>query len=242
MGMFIDMHHHLLYGMDDGPVKIGQSKRMIDLAYEEDVRTIIATPHVLPGKREFKREQYEAQLEELNGYCQRKGYKMRILPGAELLYTDATVRLLREKKVPTMNGTRFVLVEWSHSVEYDVFVRAIRDLSNAGLVPIVAHIERYRNLWSKADALRELREGFPMRIQIDCGAIVKKHSFFQQHFVKKLLKEGLVDYVASDAHNTSDRSVCLLDAFDVLASKYGTDYARQLTQVNPQELIGDEET
>ena len=241
MAAFIDIHHHILYGLDDGPKNSKKARQMIDAAYRDGVRTIIATPHVSPGRRKFDRVSYDQRLNELNTYCAACNYDMKILPGAEIYYTDAAIRLLTSGEVPTLNNTRYVLLEASTRLRSEDFVRAIRDVSNAGFIPVIAHIERYPNLWFKSKLLKEMRSGFNFRIQVDAEVFIDRLPFFEKRFVKALIQNDLIDYVASDAHDTAERRVNMGRAYKVLCAEYGKKYARMLTGTNQEELLIQEE-
>ena len=241
MAAFIDIHHHLVYGLDDGPKNSVKARKMVDAAYRDGVRTIIATPHVYPGRKKFDSKNYEKRLQELNEYCAVCNYDLEILPGAEIYYTDAALRLLVNGEIPTLNGTRFALFEASTRLKSEDFVRAIRDISNAGFIPVIAHIERYPNLWFKTKLIRQMRSGFNFRIQVDAEVFIDRIPFFEKRFLKALIKYDLIDYVASDAHDTSGRRVCMNRAYKVLCAKYGKKYARRLTRINQEELLVQED-
>jgi len=237
MAAFIDIHHHLIYGVDDGPKNSRKARQMVDAAYRDGVRTIFATSHVYAGRRKFDLAAYEERLDELNAYCAEQGYDLEILPGAEVYYTDAALRMLVNGEIPTLNGTRYVLLEASTRVKGEDFVRGIRDVSNAGFIPVIAHIERYPNLWSKVKLIRQTRAGFNFRIQVDAEVFLDRIPFFERRFINALIKHDLIDYVASDAHDTSERRVCMREVYNVLCEKYGKKYARSLTAANQEELF-----
>jgi len=231
------VHHHLAYGLDDGARNMRDARRMIDAAYRAGICAILATPHVHPGKKAFDREKYLAVLAELNAYCEEKEYELELLPGAEVLYSEAAIRLLNEGYIPTLNDTRFVLIEWRTSVEYPMFEKNIKEVISAGYIPVVAHIERYKNLWFKAKKIRQLREMYDFRIQLDCEAVVDKQPFFERRFVDKLLKNRVADYIATDAHDVSARKGRMAEAYRAVSRKYGKKYARRLTYRNPSEIL-----
>ena len=106
--MLCDMHHHLVYGVDDGSQSLEESLRMLDIARSQGIDTIVCTSHVAPGKTELNLEMYHAHLQEL----QKLTTDIQLLPGAEILYTSRTVELLQAGLVPTLNGTNHVLIEF----------------------------------------------------------------------------------------------------------------------------------
>ena len=123
---FIDIHHHLLHGVDDGSQSLNMSLRMAKRAYEAGTRVIVATPHVTPGVERIPEETFQQRLEELRAACAKERMELRILLGAEILYTDMTCRLLAEGRVPTLAGTEYVLVEFMPGVRYDALNKTLR--------------------------------------------------------------------------------------------------------------------
>jgi len=237
---FVDIHQHVAYGIDDGARNIRSAKRLIDASYKAGVRVVVATPHVQPGVKAFGSDKYFDIIDELNRYCIEQKYEMKVLTGAEVLYTDATIRLLNAGDIPTLCNSRYVLVEWRNPVDIATFIQNIRDMTNAGYIPIIAHIERYRALWFREKFVQQLRSMYECRIQIDCDALVGKTHMFERMFTNKLLKLGLVDYIATDAHNVINRGVLLKEAYAAVKRKYGKRYARNLTYSNQREILGDE--
>ncbi len=241
MAAFIDIHHHAVYGLDDGPRDLRKAQQMVDAAYRDGVRIIFATPHMYPGRKKFDHANYRLRLNELNAYCAERNYDLKILPGAEVYYTDAALRLLQEGEIPTLNNTRFVLLEASTRLKSEDFIHAIREISNAGFTPVIAHIERYPNLWHKIKVIRQARSDFDFRIQVDAEVFLDKLPFFEKRFVKALIKYDLIDYVASDAHDTAERRVNMHRVYRVLCEDYGKKYARSLTGGNQEELLMQDE-
>lgn len=234
---FVDIHHHLLYGMDDGPKDIKAMEAMIDAAYSDGIRIIIATPHASPGVQPFDRDSFAKTLAQANGICSRKGYELCVCGGSEIMYTSATTRLLQNNQIPSLAGTRFVLTEWLQYVSMTEVTEAVRNLSNAGYIPIMAHVERLKCFRGRLDILRQMRNSFDVRIQINAESILSGTSMFSRNIVSHLLQSRLVDYVATDAHDVQGRQVQMKAAYLRLRSSYGKDYADDLTYTKPMEII-----
>ena len=239
MATYTDIHQHFLYGMDDGVKSIHDMRRMIDAAYRSGVRTMYATPHVSPGRRAFNWDDYAERLNRAQVYCDKKNYRLNIIGGAEIFYTPATIRLLNEGRIPMMGNSRYVLVEWNIATEFSSIFKDIRDISNAGYTVIVAHIERYQSMWLRIQEIRRLKQDFGIRIQVNCDALLDKRSFFMKHFLNRLIREDLVDYVASDAHGTRYRKIRMAEADCYIRKKYGKNKAYALLHGNQQELVVD---
>lgn len=237
---FLDVHHHILYGLDDGPENEAEMDRMLEAASEDGTGLIFATPHIFPGKRPFSMADYQRTLEKANVYCRRKRLPLKVLGGAEICFTDAAVRLLDEGKIPTMNGTRFVLTEWSPHEGTEEIVRGIGTLCGAGYIPIIAHVERLRNLKGKWKTIEDICSRYDVRIQMDCEALLQGMKSFFPSFAQQALNRRMIDYVASDAHNVGERRSCMRQAHEVIARKWGNEYAEQLMIGNAEELLGRE--
>lgn len=227
---FTDIHHHLLFGIDgDGPQTKMATVRMLEAARGDGIDTIIATPHVTPGIYAFDMDDYLRRYERVSALAEATGGGLTILPGAELFYTEATCRLLEEGRVPTLSGSEHVLVEFSPGVRYDVMRDALWGLSRHGYVPIVAHVERYACLVHHPQRARDLRGQRDVRFQVNCATILHRKGFLLNQFLTRMLEGDLIDALATDAHNTKSRRVCMAAAYRALSRQYGARYAAKLT-------------
>lgn len=109
---FLDLHTHVVYGVDDGARTEEQMRAMLDAAAANGITTLVATPHATPGLEEFPQERYQRHLDAAQAYCQQQGYGLRLYPGAELLYNPMLRDAARENGLPTLAGTDWVLMEF----------------------------------------------------------------------------------------------------------------------------------
>lgn len=235
---FIDIHHHLLHGVDDGSQSLNMSLRMAKRAYEAGTRVIVATPHVTPGVERIPEETFQQRLEELRAACAKERMELRILLGAEILYTDMTCRLLAEGRVPTLAGTEYVLVEFMPGVRYDALYKALEGILRAGYLPVIAHMERYACLASsprRAEMLKKELEG--VLFQMNNSTILGGRGFFSDLHTRRFLEEGLIDITASDAHNLRERPTRMLEAYEKLKEDYDGVYAANLTGLSRKEEL-----
>jgi len=238
--MFIDLHHHLVHGVDDGARDFEGTCRLLERAREDGIRHLIATPHMVPGQEEFPMGKYLAHLEMAREYVQEKGLPIRLYQGAEILYTRETPRLLQEGKALTLAQSRFVLMEFSPDDPLSHLRDAARRISSAGLIPVFAHIERYECL-HKWQYVLELRQQWQVRCQVNARTLIRKQGFFKRRQMDQLLARGLVDYVATDAHDMPHRGACMQEVYDRLAAEWGAEYARRLTFDNAREILPEAE-
>ena len=232
---FTDVHHHLVYGLDDGAKTFEQAMTMAAAADAAGTATLIATPHVLPGIRPFDEALYHRRVERLQAACRKRGMGLRLLEGAEILYTEQTCRMLREGRIPTLGGSGWVLVEFLPQTGYRDLCDALAGILRTGYRPVIAHVERYRCLDAAGRRLRELRRAFGAVAQMNCSTVLGGKGWLQDWRSRRWLDEGFVDLVATDAHNVTSRPTRMREAYALLEARYGQAYARRLTGLdNPR--------
>lgn len=227
MNKFVDLHHHLIYGVDDGAQSLEDMQKMILRASKEGVGDIVCTTHVTPGIEPFPMENYLAHMAEGEAFIAEQGLEMRLHSGCEVLYTDASARLLREGHFPTLAKNDVVLVEFSPDASFRHLMDAATSFGMAGYAVLFAHVERYDALRSLKN-VRKLREEFGVHMQMNTNTVISKKGFFTERWVRHMLEDGYIDCVATDAHNLSSRRCRMLECYKVLAEKYGEDFADEL--------------
>ena len=232
MSGFIDIHSHILYGMDDGPKTLAQSVDMLCAAKANGIDHIIATSHAMPHRYPFPFEQYYRCLDELNQQNKSLRIGVTLYKGCELFYSDVALRHLEEKRVPTLAGSRFVLVEFAVDASLHTIQDGLSQIASLGYIPVLAHCERYGVLMKKKQTLIAMREDIPMRLQVNASTIVQKHFFAPSIF--KVLDH--VDYIATDAHNLTTRGYYLREAYEVIRQRIGEQKAMALLR-NPREIF-----
>lgn len=193
----IDIHSHMLPGVDDGSPSLAVTKNILARYVEEGVDKVICTPH--QNSALLRPALLKERFAELQGNVAE--FPVGLYLGAELYYCENIVDLLASGRFLTLAGTKYVLVEFSTRHEMVYIPDAVYELSVAGYVPIVAHIERYPYFPLKQWA--EVRENGGL-IQLNASCFAKKENL---GLAKKALKGGLVDFIASDAHGDVHRRV-----------------------------------
>ena len=234
--MMIDMHHHLIYGIDDGAKSFEGTEKMIRDAVKNQISVIVTTPHITPGQEPFPYDAYKAHLEETRNYLKAQGIPLTLYTGAEILYTPNTCYMLMDGKVPTLAGTQYVLVEFSPDDTYQYILDALNHIASAGYIPVIAHAERYECL-KKPDQLRRLRRECGALIQMNAKTVIRKHTFFRERYIRRILKEGLVDFISSDSHDMPGRANHMLEAYERLREDLGEEQAEKLTWGNANRIL-----
>ncbi len=234
--MFIDIHHHLIYGVDDGAKDFEGTRKMIAQAVENQVHAIITTPHITPGQEFFDFDAYKAHLAETREYIAAEQIDLTLYTGSEVLYTPTTAYQLSEGRVPTLAGTRYLLLEFMPDDPFEDIMKAGLAVADMGYIPVYAHVERYECL-KKTSQIERLRDDCGALIQINAGTILRKHSFFRGRFLRRLFEDELVDFIATDSHDLPGRDNRMAEAFDQLTVLYGIETAHALTHGNAEKLL-----
>ena len=233
----VDIHMHVVPGVDDGAGSMEESLRMLELSAAQGVRAVFATPHGSAFRH--SPERVRERFLRLCSAAAERGIPIRLFFGCELrLFPDTAeerTEALLAGRYPTMNGTRFVLTEFDpegFTAEDAAF--CVRTLRSAGFLPIVAHAERYR--FTTADSAAALK-ALGARIQINVYSIVNERKQWIRDNAAALLSEGLADFLGTDAHRTDHRPPAAAEGIAALRRLYGEDCARLLCRENPQKLL-----
>lgn len=227
MSNFVDLHHHLVYGVDDGAQTLEDMQKMILRAKGEGVSDIVCTSHITPGFEPFPMEKYMAHLEEARTFISEQGLEMRVHSGCEVLYTESSARLLAEGYYPTLAGSDVVLVEFNPDMSFRQLADAAASFGMRGYGILFAHVERYDALRSLKN-VQKLRNEFGVHMQMNTNTILGKKGFFTERWVRHMLEDGHIDCVATDAHNLSYRPCRMKQCHELLTTKYGSDFADEL--------------
>lgn len=236
---FIDMHCHILPGVDDGSVNIDQTLKMMQVAYDDGTRGMIATPHYHIGRMVSDRKECESRLEAVKKKAKESGIHMDLYLGTEVYYFSEAFDKIVDGEIMSLAGSSYVLIEFEPRVEFERILRAAANAASEGYVPIFAHVERYMCLLEKPALCKELIEHGAL-LQINAASVVGKHGKDVQKFDKKILKKKWVSFVASDAHGDKHRRPRLMEAYEYVKKKVGEDYADDIFYNNQIKIIEDE--
>lgn len=233
---YIDMHSHILPGVDDGARSVDEMKEMLRIAYDEGIRCIIATPHYHPrrGKEPPKKLREQAAL--LRTEAHAIDEKFRIYLGTEIYFGQEVVEKLKNKQILTMNGRNYVLVEFSPSDSSDYICQSVQKLQVNGYEVIIAHVERYDSIVSDMGQVCRLRE-MGVRLQVNAGSITGENGWKTKKVIKKLMREDMVFCVGTDAHRSEGRAPRMRDAANYVEKKYGEAYMRKIFFSNAKEML-----
>lgn len=232
----IDMHCHIIPGVDDGAQTKEEAKELLQMEYDSGVRTIILTPHYRKGMFETGLETVIQRATFVKQMAMDMQLDMEVYLGCEYHANNDMIEDLNGNECYRLNGGRYVLVEFSSSHSYMKVRNWIYQLITSGYKPIIAHVERYPMVVDQMENLEELiRLG--AKLQVSSGAILGQHGFNTKLLTRKLLKKHMVHFIGSDAHDTDDRRPNLDLCAAYVAKKMGESYAREIFVTNPRCIL-----
>ena len=233
-----DLHTHLLPGVDDGASTMEYALQMLHNAAASDVELLAVTPHC---NRPYEKRNYlDDNL--LNRFLQlqqsAKDIPVRLVLGAEVLVDELLPQLLCQKKIPTINGSRYLLTEFPVDASPDFFQDALQSILALGYIPLVAHPERYLSVCEKPQIVAPWLD-MGCHLQLTGGSILGEYGKTVQHTAAFLLQQDFVACVASDAHGLHHRSNFLMAVYDHLSLRFSKHYARCMMYENPMGICCD---
>jgi protein-tyrosine phosphatase len=230
----IDIHCHLLYGVDDGAQTIEESRAMLRVAKEQGVEAIILTPHYRHGMFAYPQEVIAEHYTKLRPYAEQLGIGLAL--GTEYHVNSEMVEAFESGRCRTLAGSRYVLCEYSPSSEFSYLYTTAQELVLHGYVPVIAHAERCPCIVADLRGVNRLRE-LGAWVQLNADAILGMEGLSTKKFCKKMMKADYVDVIASDSHGVDKRACHLGQCRQVLLKKFGEEYTGRLLYRNPAKII-----
>lgn len=231
----IDIHNHILPGVDDGSKNMAETMEMLSLAIDEGIKGIVATPHYEAGLDEGQHEKCMRAYQRVADYIEEKNIPFSLYMGNEIYYSESVIEELQKGLINTMNGTRYVLVEFPIYADYMYIERSLHNLQYAGYWPIIAHVERYESLRS-VERIQSLVD-MNVYIQINQNSVINKKRWQVRRFCLQLMRKKLVHFLATDAHGSKHRKPEVEKCFEYLDKKIGESYRRLISEDNPKKVI-----
>jgi len=237
--MMIDLHTHILPGIDDGSDSMEETLRMIELAVESGTKEIVATPHCnIPGLYDNYYGEWYDELFDSTKRIIEENFDITVYPGMEVFLTYDTDNLIDEGNVITINQSRYMLVEFGFGENEDFAFMMLDKILKKGLVPILAHVERFRFIQRHPELVSKLIDKGVV-IQVNKGSFVGHFGKKEQQTAYYLLRHKLIHFIASDAHGSNYRTPYMKDIFNSLKMDSSEEYLRLLFEENPKRILED---
>ena len=224
----IDIHSHIIPFVDDGSNSLEQSLKLLEISSAAGVTHLICTPHYRKGVFQPTALEIKENFELLK---KENKTPIKLYLGQEISAFNGMYKMIKNHELYSMNDKPYILLEFPYR-ECDNVVDMVYDAIFSGFTPIIAHVERYEYI--KRSMVEDLKDKGAL-IQVNADALVSKKSKHYAKRVKQYIKEGLVDFVASDIH--SSREHYLAEAYLFVKKNYGEETAKDLFNNNAQKLL-----
>lgn len=238
----VDIHSHLVPGVDDGARSVASAVASVERMTEAGIRRIVTTPHIRgsltadPPRLEARLSEVSEAFEEAAEAIKERFPEVEYRRGHEVLL-DVPELDLSDDRI-RMAGTSFVLVEWPRLQVPPGTPRVLGQMSEQGYRPVVAHPERYMAMGEPLELAARWRAAGAY-LQVNYGSLVGRYGSSAEALAYRLLEAGLVDYLASDFHGQSGIEIYKKEAWGALTERDGDEILDLLCRVNPSRILDD---
>ena len=234
----IDIHSHILYGIDDGSKSIEESINIIKEHIKMGFTDIVVTPHYIENsKYETNNIDKENILKTLKQELKKQNININLYLGNEVFVNNNLEELLKKKEISTINNSKYLLIEFPMNEKPKDINNIIYELKIKGIIPIIAHPERYDYVEKNPNLVLEwIEEG--ALLQSNYGSIIGVYGSGPQKTIKKLLKKDLIEFLATDIHYPNNKIYLNMDKIRKKLKKLITEERFiELTNTNPKKII-----
>ena len=233
----IDIHAHILPGIDDGPTQLDDSLQMARIAVEDGIRVMIATPHCLNGRYLNWRSEILKACELFNKALQRHAISLTVLPGSEVHLCPELINKLQEGLIMTLNDDgRYICLELPDQIMNRAVVGLINRLRKMELTPIISHPERNPAIQHNVAWLSDFVAAGALA-QITAGSLTGAFGRAASRCCRSILDADLAHFMASDAHSAKRRTPRLREGYEKLSSYGGKGRAERILSEAPQAIL-----
>ena len=235
----IDIHSHILYGIDDGSKSLEESIEIIKQAIKVGFKEIVLTPHFIENsKYKASKSEKESILKNIKDELKKQNININLYLGNEV-FVDNYEELL-DKEISFINNSRYILIEFPMNHKPKDINNIIYELKIKGIIPIIAHPERYDYVEKDINIAKEwIEEG--AILQSNYGSIIGIYGSGPQKTVKKLLKNNLIDLLSSDVHYPNNKIYSNMDKIEKKLKRIIGENYNSLVYINPKLIIENKE-
>lgn len=233
----IDIHSHILPGLDDGAKDMTETLHIVRQLHDSGFKTLIATPHVLEGRDSLSPAEILAATEQVREWVTEAGIPVEILPGAENYIFPDMAKWAREGRLLTLGNTgKYLLVELP-MIEIPHYTdQVFFELQVQGLIPVLAHPERYRGLFDQPERLLDwANKG--ILLQLDLRSLSGHYGPQPKLLAERMLQSDLVHFVGSDAHRVARSEATYVETLQSVEELAGRERFEELVLSNPQTML-----
>lgn len=236
----IDLHSHILPGIDDGARNTEMSLAMAQQAVDAGISFMMCTPHMHWGTFDNDMNIIEPVFKQLRRDISAAGIPLTLDWAAEVRLNEMVPVWYKTQKIPflgTLNGKKILLLELPHSHIPAGADQLIKWLITNGVQPLIPHPERNRDVWERPEKIRWLRN-LGCLFQVTAGALTGRFGEVVQDISLSMMDDDLIDLVASDTHDTKRRPNDMKDAFELVCLQGNEALAKRLFIDTPGRIVG----
>lgn len=235
----LDIHLHILPGVDDGPATLEESLVLARALVQEGVGAAIATPHSNDEYPRYPVADIRARVHALQQVLDQQRIPLRLFAGNEVLIRSGLVEDIQAGRVATLNGSRYLLLELWNTMWLPETDQVIFELQANGIVPIIAHPERYKTIQKDPERLAALIQQGALA-QMTASSVLGIHGNTVRHTAEVLVKQGLIHCVASDAHGMHRRPPYVAQSLQQLEKLVGQERVQRMAEIGPTTIVKNE--
>ena len=239
MGEIIDVHSHILPGIDDGSRRMWETRELLKQAYGQGIRGVIATPHYHRGKHYVDPDGILELTEKVQAEADRLFPDMKIYAGQELIYYHGIFDAVAAGKTVPLAGSDCLLMEFQPDVTYEIIYQAVRQMALMRYRPVLAHIERYPCLRAlgRIEELRKSGAYMQMNFSSLCAGSLQVQKVKESLWCRKMVQEGKIQFFGTDMHRVNFRPPEIKKAVEWMNRKCGEERAERMMYGNPMEIL-----
>lgn len=235
----IDIHSHLLFGVDDGSRTLEESVHVIKKLSEVGYTDIILTPHYINDSTYVStREENLDVLKRLKVGLIRNNVNVNLYLGNEIYIDSEIANLLKNNIISSLNDTKYLLIELPMSGENEIYYDVFLDLINMGYKVILAHPERYISFQKDFNKIYELKE-LGVLLQSNVGSVLGDYGRGAKKTIKRLLKENLITFMGTDIHHNKEEYTFVLKAKKKMGKYLTQKQINNIFENNAKVLLND---
>ncbi len=234
----IDLHCHILPGIDDGAPDLEASLAMARTACSDGIEVVACTPHAYPGLYDNDAARIRKAVKQLQQALDEVDVPLMLTHGADIHLMPDVLHGLREGRLPTLADSRYLLVEPSHHVPTPHFEDQVWNILASGFVPIITHPERLAWIDRHYEVFVRLAQR-GVWMQITAGSLTGAFGRRARRWAERMLDDGIVHLLASDGHGVERRPVVLSEGREAAARRVGLTEAWRLVNERPRQVLED---
>lgn len=236
----IDIHSHILPGVDDGARTLEEALEMAEMAVRSGVKVMAVTPHSNQPEafENYDSREVRRKYHKLKEALAEENIPLQLVRGMEIFATEDVVDMIKLKKVVSLNHSHYYLIEFAFNISPHYIERTIQNVLQSGKVPVIAHPERYYCVQDEPNYLYHWRKMGALA-QMNKGSVFGRFGNYSGRTAEILLKHRLVNCIASDAHGADMRTTDMREIKLYLDRHFSEDASELLLHINPKGILLD---